>query len=198
MGAIGLIATTSESRNLMTVRSQSPPLGMRDAARAVAEPYADFDDFYAANVGPITAQIRAYVGDLSEAEDLVADAFVKALARWKTISAYDNPATWVRRVAWNLATNRLRRGAVLRRLLQRQRPAHVQGPQPDRIDLGQALAGLNERHRKAVILHYLADMTAVEIAEQEGVAAATVRSWLTRGRAALAERLSIDAFEEQQ
>ncbi|THV22104.1 sigma-70 family RNA polymerase sigma factor [Glycomyces paridis] len=159
---------------------------------------ADFDGFYAANVGQITAQIRAYVGDLAEAEDLVAEAFTRALARWKTISAYDNPATWVRRVAWNLATSKLRRGAVLRRLLRTQRQASAEGPQPDRIDLEYALAQLNVRHRKAVILRYMAGMTTAAIAEQEGVAESTVRSWLTRGKAALAERLRIEEYEEQR
>ncbi len=160
--------------------------------------HADFDGFYAANVGQITAQIRAYVGDLAEAEDLVAEAFCRALARWKTISAYDNPATWVRRVAWNLATSRLRRAAVVRRFLIWQRPPTAEGPQPDRLDLEQALSELNERHRKAVILRYMAGMTTAEIAEQEGVAETTVRTWLTRGKKALAERLRIHEYKEQR
>lgn len=176
----------------------SPMVRQSTASRASPAARADFDGFYTANVDRITGQIRAYVGDLAEAEDLVAEAFCRALARWKTISAYDNPATWVRRVAWNLATSRLRRAAVMRRFLLRQRPRAAEGPGPDRIDLEQALSELNERHRKAVILRYMADMTTAEIAEQEGVAEPTVRSWLTRGRAALAERLRIDdAFEEQ-
>ncbi|SDD47744.1 RNA polymerase sigma-70 factor, ECF subfamily [Glycomyces harbinensis] len=181
----------------MAASSLAPSSNMYRTPPAAPASYADFDGFYAANVGPITAQIRAYVGDLQEAEDLVAEAFCRALGRWKTISAYDNPATWVRRVAWNLATSKLRRGAVLRRLLLRQRPIHIEGPQPDRIDLELALSELKERHRKAVILYYLADMTTAEIAEQEGVAEATVRSWLTRGRAALAELLRIDTTEER-
>jgi RNA polymerase sigma-70 factor (ECF subfamily) len=159
---------------------------------------AEFDDFYAANIGPITAQIRAYTGDHAEAEDLVAEAFLRALTRWKTLSGYENPAAWVRRVAWNLATSRLRRGTFIRRFQRRQRIADVEGPGPDRVDLERALAGLGERHRKAIILHYIAGMTTVEIAEQERVAESTVRTWLARGRAALAERLRIDDFEEPQ
>jgi len=159
---------------------------------------ADFDAFYANNVKQITAQIRAYTGDLAEAEDLVAEAFTRALTRWKTISEYDNPAVWVRRVAWNLATSRLRRGAFARRLLRRQRVRDVAGPAPDRIDLERALAKLNERHRKAIILRYMADMSTTEIADQEGVAEPTVRSWITRGRAVLAEHLRIDDPTEEQ
>jgi RNA polymerase sigma-70 factor, ECF subfamily len=180
----------------------SPMVHQSTVSHVSAAERADFDGFYAANAAQITAQIRAYVGDLAEAEDLVAEAFCRALARWGAISAYDNPATWVRRVAWNLATSRLRRAAVLRRFLRWQRPATAEGPGPERLDLEQALSELNERHRKAVILRYMAGMTTAEIAEQEGVAETTVRSWLTRGKAALAQRLRIDdttpRFEENR
>lgn len=47
----------------------------------------------------------------------------------------------------------------------------------------------------------MAGMTTAEIADQEGVAETTVRSWLTRGKAALAQRLRIDDdpdFEEHR
>jgi RNA polymerase sigma-70 factor (ECF subfamily) len=167
-------------------------------SRAAPARRAEFDAFYANNIGQITAQIRAYLGDHAEAEDVVAEAFLRALTRWKTVSTYENPATWVRRVAWNLATSKLRRSGFVRRFLRRQRLADVEGPGPDRVDLERALAGMNERHRKAIILHYIAGMTGAEIADQEGVAESTVRTWLARGRAALAERLRIDESEEQQ
>ncbi|GAA2266200.1 hypothetical protein GCM10009853_019260 [Glycomyces scopariae] len=166
-------------------------------SRAAPDPRAEFAAFYAANIGPITAQIRAYTGDRAEAEDVVAEAFLRALTRWKTIGGYDNPAVWVRRVAWNLATSRLRRGTFIRRFLRRQRIADVEGPGPDRVDLERALAALGERHRKAIILHYIAGMTGAEIADQEGVAESTVRTWLARGRTALAERLRTDDIKEQ-
>lgn len=75
----------------------SPMVQQSTVSHVSSADRADFNGFYAANAAPITAQIRAYVGDLPEAEDLVAEAFCRALARWGTISAYDNPATWVRR-----------------------------------------------------------------------------------------------------
>ncbi|WP_205324322.1 RNA polymerase sigma factor [Glycomyces sp. YM15] len=94
------------------VATETPVMG---TSRAAPDDRAEFDAFYAGNVGRITAQIRAYVGDHAEAEDVVAEAFTRAVVRWKTLSTYDNPAVWVRRVAWNLATSRLRRGAFARR-----------------------------------------------------------------------------------
>jgi RNA polymerase sigma-70 factor (ECF subfamily) len=46
-----------------------------------------------------------------------------------------------------------------------------------------------------MVLRYLADLTIAEIAEREGVAEGTVKSWLHRGRAALAVELGTDAAE---
>jgi RNA polymerase sigma-70 factor (ECF subfamily) len=62
-------------------------------------------------------------------------------------------------------------------------------PTPDRVALQAALATLPERHRQAIILHYLADVSIAEIAAITGAAEGTVKSWLHRGRAALAQRL---------
>ncbi|WP_335990256.1 RNA polymerase sigma factor [Glycomyces sp. MUSA5-2] len=182
-------------------RDSSAPPGEGGGAAAQLLPMRaslEFDDFYAANVRVITGQIFAYTGDRAEAEDLVAEAFCRALARWRKVREYENPTAWVRRVAWNLATSHLRRRGVVQRFLNRQRETHEKAPDGDRVDLMRALAGIGEHHRKAVILRYMAGLTVAEIAEQEGVAEATVRSWLTRGKAALAGRLTVQDEMEQR
>ena len=58
----------------------------------------DFDDFYAANYADLVVQIYAYFGDRQEAQDVVQEAFTRALARWRRLSGYEDPAAWVRRV----------------------------------------------------------------------------------------------------
>jgi RNA polymerase sigma-70 factor (ECF subfamily) len=151
----------------------------------------DFDELYAAQYGDLTVQLFAYFGDRQDAQDVVQEAFCRALARWKRISAYDDPAAWVRRVAWNLATSGWRRRRTALRVLRRQvTPPPVAGPGPDRVDLIAALATLPAAHRRAMVLHYLADLPIAEIAEREGVAETTVKSWLHRGRRTLATRLT--------
>lgn len=52
--------------------------------------------------------------------------------------------------------------------------------------LAQALATLPDKQRRAVILFYVADLPVHAIAAQEGVPDGTVKSWLHRGRTALA------------
>jgi RNA polymerase sigma-70 factor (ECF subfamily) len=150
----------------------------------------DFDDFYAANCAHLIVQVHAYFGDLDEAQDIVQEAFCRALSRWRQVSTYDDPAAWVRRVAWNLATSRWRRLRTIRAFHRRQRGEPVvDGPGPDRIALVRALATLPAAQRRAMVLRYFADLPVAEIAAREGVPEGTVRSWLHRGRVVLAERL---------
>ncbi|MFG1748481.1 SigE family RNA polymerase sigma factor [Micromonospora chalcea] len=157
----------------------------------------DFDDFYAASYADLTVQVYAYFGDLHEAQDVVQEAFCRALARWRQVSGYDDPAAWVRRVAWNLATSRWRRLRVMRAFHRRQRGEPVvAGPEPDHVALVEALASLPAAQRRAMVLRYLADLPVAEIADREWVPEGTVRSWLHRGRATLAARLGPEHMEK--
>jgi RNA polymerase sigma-70 factor (ECF subfamily) len=152
----------------------------------------DFDDFYAAHYRPLTLQLYSYFGDRHEAQDIVQEAFCRAFVKWRHISAYDEPAAWVRRVAWNLATSRWRRVRTALRHAAQHREEHVAPPGPDRVALAAALATLPAAQRRAVILHYITDLPLDEIARQEGVAVGTVKSWLHRARTALADKLAIE------
>jgi RNA polymerase sigma-70 factor (ECF subfamily) len=164
-----------------------------EALPAVPNETSSFDAIYAAHYGDLTVQLYAYFGDRQEAQDVVQEAFCRAYARWHTMSRYDDPVAWVRRVAWNLAISRWRRKRTLRRFLYRQRPVepHVDGPEPERVALIAALATLPDNQRRAIVLRYLADLSVSEIADREGVPQGTVKSWLHRARQTLAARLDL-------
>ncbi len=169
------------------VAHRDPPL---DASVRLSEPAppdaaVDIEEVYATQVRPLTLQVYAYTGDLGAAQDIVQEAFCRALPRWSRISRYDDPVAWLRRVAWNLATSRWRRLRHGAAVAWPVREESVPGPTADRVALTTALARLPEAQRRAVVLHYLGDLTTREIAEQEGVAESTVRVWLHRGRSAL-------------
>lgn len=170
---------------------EPPPGGTGDRSDGQQRPGGvDFDELYHAHFRSLTVQLTAYCGDLSQAQDLVQEAFCRAFARWSRVSRYDDPLAWVRRVAWNLAASRWRRIRTARSFLGRQREEHVAGPSPDRVALTAALALLPLNQRRAVVLHYLADLSVTQIAQQEQVPEGTVKSWLHRGRAALATQLT--------
>jgi RNA polymerase sigma-70 factor (ECF subfamily) len=156
----------------------------------------EFADFYAATFHGLCVQLYAYSGDLATAQDVVQEAFCRALPRWTTIRTYDDPAGWVRKVAWNLATSRWRH---LRRIvgLAHVHDDPVEAPQVERIDLMNALALLRPRERQVVVLHYLADTSIAEIAALTGAPEGTIKSWLHRARATLAGRLAADESETE-
>jgi len=153
-------------------------------------PTLSFEEFYGAHFQSLTVQLYAYAGDLADAQDVVQEAFCRALDRWPRVSRLDDPGAWIRRVAWNLATSQWRRAMTAARFVRRHREETVPGPGPDRIALAAALATLPARHRRAVILHYLADVPVSEIAAQLNTTDGTVKSWLHRGRATLAAALT--------
>jgi RNA polymerase sigma-70 factor (ECF subfamily) len=157
-----------------------------------------FEEFYAAHYADLTVQLYAYFGDRQEAQDVVQEAFCRALARWGTVTKYDDPVAWVRRVAWNLALSKWRRTRTAWNFLRKQRPEeqHLAGPDAERVALVSALATLPPAHRRAMVLRYLADLTVAEIADREGVPEGTVKSWLHRARTALAEQLKPSDHEE--
>jgi RNA polymerase sigma-70 factor (sigma-E family) len=153
-----------------------------------------FDEIYAAHYTSLTVQLYAYFGNRQEAQDVVQEAFCRALARWSSLADYDNPAAWVRRTAWNLAVSRWRRARTALNFLNRQRAEEPQadGPSSEWVALVTALAELPATQRRAMVLHYLGDLPIAEIAEREGVAIGTVKSWLHRARGSMAELLGTE------
>ncbi|MGH8793859.1 MAG: SigE family RNA polymerase sigma factor [Stackebrandtia sp.] len=161
----------------------------RDGVRVRSE--SEFIALYESRFGELAAQLYAYTSDASEAQDLVQEAFLRAWQRWDVIGGYDEPLAWVRRVAWNLATSRHRRLAVARKFLQRSAPPEPHpGMSPDHVALVEALRQVPEKQRRAVVLHYLGDMSVADIAKQTGAKEGTVKSWLHRGRSELARYLN--------
>ncbi|WP_020520889.1 SigE family RNA polymerase sigma factor [Catelliglobosispora koreensis] len=151
----------------------------------------DFEAFYAENFRVLTMQLYAYCGNLTDAQDVVQEACCRALARWPKLSQYDDPAGWVRRVAWNLATSQWRRSRRLSAWTPEDAEGSTSGPTPDRVDLVSALAKLPARQRQVVVMHYLGDLSVSEIAELSQVPAGTVKSWMSRARTVLSAQLSV-------
>ncbi|WP_197034567.1 RNA polymerase sigma factor [Glycomyces sp. NRRL B-16210] len=157
---------------------------------------AEFTALYENHFSELAAQVCAYLGDATEAQDLVQEAFLRAWQRWDKVGGYEEPVAWVRRVAWNLATSRHRRNQVARKFLQKSsapEPAPAAGP--DHVALVAALKSIPAKRRRALVMHYMADMTISAIAEHTGAREGTVKSWLHRGRKELAALLREEAPE---
>jgi RNA polymerase sigma-70 factor, ECF subfamily len=164
-----------------------------------ADPSADIATFYAHHFHGLAVQIYAYTGDFGTAQEIVQEAFCRAIPRWARIMAYDDPVGWVRRVAFNLAISRWRRAKHAVAFLHGHRQEHAPAPNADHVDLVAALKTLPDKHRRVVVLHHLGDVPVADIARSEGVPEGTVRVWLHRGRSALAAALGepVEAKEQR-
>lgn len=127
--------------------------------------------------------------DSARAEDLVQDALVKLLRRWRSAGAAASPLAYARRIVLNeyLGWRRLRSSGEVLEL------ADVPAPdESDRIgnrDLVWRLIGsLPPRARAVLVLRYYEQLPDREIAAVLGCAEPTVRSIATRALATLRSR----------
>ncbi len=154
---------------------------------------------YQAYYRRLVAALYGLTGDHGEAQDLVQEAYARALARSRQFLDVADPEAWLRTVAVNLARTRWRRRRLFDSMVRTGRvirtPDSVPGAGPDRVALVAALQRLSRPTREAIVLHHLADMSVYEVAESLGVPVGTVKARLSRGRALLAKLISEYADE---
>jgi RNA polymerase sigma-70 factor (ECF subfamily) len=179
-------------------------LRVRDADDAAA--FEELVDNYRHRLVGILHHI---LGNADEAEDLAQEVFLRVYRTRKRYHPQAKFSTWLFTIANNLALNALR---------SRQRKPTVPlppqesgplGPRPAEqlvADTGpapghrlaqqelaavirQALTGLNERQRMAVVLNKYEDMNYAEIAEVMGLSTKAVKSLLSRARCRLRDGL---------
>jgi DNA-directed RNA polymerase specialized sigma24 family protein len=126
--------------------------------------------------------------DRERAREISQEAFIELLTRWKTVSRYERPDAWVRRVAIRMAVRALRRERL--RLLLEREVAPLPLPAPVDVDLIEAVRTLPPAQRAAVVLFYFEDRPVSEIASIMGCSQVTAKVHLHRARRRLAERLS--------
>jgi DNA-directed RNA polymerase specialized sigma24 family protein len=148
----------------------------------------DFVSWYERTHSRLLAAVTVLIGDVALAEDVVAEAFARALERWDRVKDMDSPAGWAYQVALNAARRARRRQAFERRVLAQQRPVDVTPP-PGDPDLWAAVWALPPRQRQAIALRYVADLPEAEVASLMGAAPGTVAATLHQARRRLAERL---------
>jgi RNA polymerase sigma-70 factor (ECF subfamily) len=168
------------------VREQGGHVTRRDAAEQA------LGEIYHACYPRLVTQVYAFTTDLTEAQDVVQEAFARALARPRGLGDVDNPEAWLRTVAVNVVRRRWRRRKLLDAILLRDRPVArtvEPPPGPERADVRDALTRIPAAYRQVLVLHYFADLPVEEIAALLDTPAGTVKSRLSRGRAALATLL---------
>jgi RNA polymerase sigma-70 factor (ECF subfamily) len=150
----------------------------------------DFAEFYRSAKDECLFTVLVSVGDRDLAQDLVAEAFARAWASWRTVSRHPAPAAWVVRTALNAHVSRWRRR-------RREIPLADPGAVADRPATGgmsespvdprimAAVMRLPARQRQVVALRLFLDLDTGRTAAALRIAPGTVQAHLGRAIAAL-------------
>jgi RNA polymerase sigma factor (sigma-70 family) len=132
----------------------------------------DFERLYEEEAAGLFSFLAYRTGDRALAEDLLADAFERALrARRRYDSRRGSAKTWLYAIALNVLRDHARRAGAEARAMERsgargeaEEDAGYRGIE-DRDQLGRALASLAPEEREAIALRYGAELTVPEMAK---------------------------------
>ncbi len=157
----------------------------------------EFERLYAEHAEALYAFLVYRTGDRELAEDLLADAFERALkARFRFDRRKASAKTWLYSIALNGMRDDARRRGAERRALEKavagSDPAVAAGPEDvERRDLlTRALTALSDKEREVVALRFGGDLTLPEIARVTRERLTTVEGRLYRALRKLRDDLS--------
>ncbi|HZS61771.1 MAG TPA: SigE family RNA polymerase sigma factor [Gemmatimonadaceae bacterium] len=157
---------------------------------------AGFAEFFATSWEPCLRAVAATTGDMTLAEDQVAEAFARAWVSWHKVSGHPAPRAWIVRTALNTGASWWRRRRRETPLLGDSRAAREDDATGlDGVVLT-ALRRLPARQREVLVLRVFLDMDVDATAKQLGIAPGTVRAHLSRATSALSAQLAPAAITE--
>jgi DNA-directed RNA polymerase specialized sigma24 family protein len=152
-----------------------------------------FAEFYRASYQRCLRAVIAGAGRPDLAEDLVAEAFTRALVSWRTVRDHPAPEAWVVRTALNAGTSWWR-------WHRREVPLgdhDAAAPQRWEPGLGPgilaALRALPKRQREVIALRVFLDLDIATTARLLGIAPGTVGAHMSRAVSTLRAALPLNA-----
>jgi RNA polymerase sigma-70 factor (ECF subfamily) len=133
--------------------------------------------------------VLAWSGSHDVADEACAEAFAQFASRGDAVR---DPAAWVWRTAFRIAAGELarRRRDTTLSLATHELEAPLAALPTDALDLLAALRALSDQQRACVVLAYVADLPAADVAAALGTSTAVVRVQLMRARRRLRELLT--------
>jgi RNA polymerase sigma-70 factor (ECF subfamily) len=174
-----------------------------------SDAHADFSALALTALDDVYRFARSLTRDEADAEDVVQETYLRAFRSWHTFQTGTDVRRWLFTIARNVFLRSREKGqrevtldddgAEIVDAAQAVEGWVLKGLNPilDRADLGpairEALSGIPEAYRDAVVLVDLEDQAYEDAAAVLGVPVGTVRSRLFRGRKLLQEKLAVYA-----
>lgn len=161
------------------------------AARAARGDHAAFEALVQRHAGPLLAFCRRLLGDATEAEDKVQEAFMRAFRHLDRFDASRRFGSWLYRIAQNACVDALRARREWAPLDEVDPPGRAAPLTAEASPaLTRAVSELPARQRAVVHLKYTLGLDALEIAERLDMTPGNVRVVLHRAIKTLREALS--------
>jgi RNA polymerase sigma-70 factor (ECF subfamily) len=151
----------------------------------------EFERLYAEEAAGLFSFLAYRTGDRGLAEDLLADAFERAL-RGRFNPRKGSAKTWLYAIALNALRDHVRRAAAESRAYERVEEGPVRDAFADveaRDELLRGMAGLSAEEREAIALRFGAGLTVPEMAKVLGEPLTTVEGRVYRALRKLREAL---------
>ena len=159
-------------------------------------PAGRVEDLYVRNAPGALRLAYFLTGNRELAEDLVQEAFVRVVGRFRHLRMPDAFDAYLRRTIVNLFTSHLRRARRERAYVARHGAeptvASELGDPAARDELWRALHTLPERQRVAIVLRFYEDLSEHQSAEILGCSTGALNQLVVRGMAGLRTQIGDD------
>ena len=130
------------------------------------------------------------------AEDAVQETFIKVYRKLDDLRPELNEKAWLYKIAMNCSRDILRSAwfkRINRSMTPDMMPDPAQAPPSEEaIDLGRAIASLNQKQREVILLRYYQGFTEAEISDILGLSQSSVAGRLKRAKEQLHSFLETD------
>lgn len=147
----------------------------------------------------------SYVRNYHLAEDIAQDVFLRAFQKMHTFRGESAVKSWLLSITANRCKDHLRSWSARNELLameqERERPAESDTEQAviaqlSRDHVWDTVLSLPEKYREVLVLYYMRDMSAKEVADALSLSDEAVRTRLHRGRDLLKKLLEGEYRED--
>ncbi|MCD6518914.1 MAG: RNA polymerase sigma factor [Anaerolineae bacterium] len=159
------------------------------ASERKAERDAAFEQLFRAYQRPILNYLYRLLGDVSQAEELAQDVFLRAYRALGRLSPEANRRAWLYRIATNAAYDHLRRRKLIQWLpllgkeeQELQAEGDPEGTVVEREAVQRALAQIPLKYRVPLVLFSVQGYSTKEIGEILGISEGAVKTRLYRAR----------------
>jgi RNA polymerase sigma-70 factor, ECF subfamily len=154
-----------------------------------------FEDLIAIMERPLLYYASSLMGDQDSGLDVLQEVWIKVLRDIRKLKDPSSLRSWLYTITHGIAVDRIRRNASRERAEQVELEDFQETEEPsfegeEAAAIHQALSQIGLRHREVLVLHFLEDLSIVEIAEVVGCSEGTVKSRIHYAKRAMKEILS--------